>query len=216
MSDEEPYAVLHLDELEEIPGPGSLTWRPVRARFDIRAFGTNAYTAARAGDDVVEPHDENDEVGHQELYFVACGRAEFRLGGETFDAPAGTYVFVRDPRVHRHAVAREPGTTVLSFGGPPTFTPSGWEWSFRARAMLPQDVDGARRVVEDGLASRPPSPSLSYALACVEAAAGDREAALRALADAIEQAPELRAFAREDREYLGRLQDEPDFERLTR
>ena len=30
------------------PCPGILTWRPVRATLGIRAFGTNAYTAAEA------------------------------------------------------------------------------------------------------------------------------------------------------------------------
>jgi quercetin dioxygenase-like cupin family protein len=73
---------------------------------------------------VVEPHDEDE---HVELYFVHTGSARFTLDGETFDAPAGTYVYVDTPSVHRHAVALEAGTTVLSFGGPPTFEPSEWE-----------------------------------------------------------------------------------------
>ncbi|MDQ6820706.1 MAG: hypothetical protein M3076_10305 [Actinomycetota bacterium] len=47
-----------LDELEAIPGPGTLTWRPVRRTLGVRAFGCNAYTAASTGDDVVEPHSE--------------------------------------------------------------------------------------------------------------------------------------------------------------
>src|SRR4051812_46594988 len=109
------YAVAHLDEIEALPGPGTLTWRPVRATLGIRAFGTNAYTAAQTGEDVVEPHTESAELAHEELYFVARGRATFRLDDEEIDAPTGTYVFVRDPAVHRHAVAAEPGTTVLSF-----------------------------------------------------------------------------------------------------
>ena len=29
--------------------------------------------------------------------------------------------------MRREAYAMEPGTTVLSFGGPPTFRPSDWE-----------------------------------------------------------------------------------------
>ena len=75
---------------------------------------------------MVEPHTE-EGADHQELYFVARGRAEFTVDGERFDAPAGTYVFIPDPGSHRHAVAAEAGTTVLSFGGPPTFEPSEWE-----------------------------------------------------------------------------------------
>ena len=48
---------------------------------------------------------------------MARGTARFTLDSDTFTAPAGTYVFVREPEVHRHAVAEEAGTTVLSFGG---------------------------------------------------------------------------------------------------
>src|SRR3954468_11783267 len=128
MSEPNPlYRVIALDEIEAIPGPGTLTWRPVRATLGLRAFGTNAYTAANAGEEVVEPHTEASN-GHEELYFVARGRARFEIDGESFDAPAGTYVFLPDPESHRQAVAEEPGTTVLTFGGPPTFTPSDWEW----------------------------------------------------------------------------------------
>ena len=110
------WATARLEELEAVPGPSTLTWRPVRAHLGVRAFGTNAYTAERAGEDVVEPHTESAELPHEELYFVARGQAKFSLDGEEVDAPAGTYVFVRDPAVHRHTVAVEPGTTVLSFG----------------------------------------------------------------------------------------------------
>src|SRR5687768_16757449 len=50
------HSVVHLEEIERIPGPNTLTWLPVRATLDIRAFGCNAYVAGAAGDDVVEPH----------------------------------------------------------------------------------------------------------------------------------------------------------------
>ena len=78
-----PPRVVHLDDIEAIPGPGTLTWHPVRAQLGLRAFGTNAYTASNVGDDVVEPHDENPDLAHEELYFVARGRATFTLDGET-------------------------------------------------------------------------------------------------------------------------------------
>src|SRR4051794_26090120 len=129
---ERPAKALHIDEIAGMPGPGTLTWHPVRATLGIQAFGTNAYTANEPGVDVVEPHTESPDLAHEELYFVARGRAIFTIDGEQIDAPAGTYVFVPDPASHRHAVAGEAGTTVLSFGGPPTFEPSAWEWSFRA------------------------------------------------------------------------------------
>jgi hypothetical protein len=39
-----------------IPVFGTLVWKPVRKTLDITAFGINAYTAANAGDEVVEEH----------------------------------------------------------------------------------------------------------------------------------------------------------------
>jgi hypothetical protein len=197
------FAVAHLDDLEEVPGPGTLTWRPVRAHFDLRAFGCNAYTAAEAGEDVVEPHDEAGDPGHEELYFVHAGRARFTLDGEEIDAPAGTYVFVRDPAVYRHAVAEEPGTTVLSFGGPPVFAPSGWEWSFRAAPLVESDPGRAREILAEGRAARPDSASIRWGLARVAALDGNREAALARAREALElvgddQREELLADMRDD------------------
>jgi mannose-6-phosphate isomerase-like protein (cupin superfamily) len=190
--------VVHLDELEAIPGPDTLTWHPVRAQLGIRAFGTNAYSAQRVGDDVVEPHTESPEYGHEELYFVARGRATFTLDDDTFDAPAGTYVFVPDTATHRHAVAAEPDTTVLSFGGPPTFTPSAWEWSFRAAPHIEDDPARAREILEDGLRAHPDSPGLRIHLARVEIRAGHEESARELLRRAIDRQPEAVELARQD------------------
>jgi hypothetical protein len=201
------YAVAHLDEIESLRGPGTLTWRPVHATLGIRAFGTNAYTATEAGEDVVEPHTESAELAHEELYFVARGRATFRLDDDEIDAPAGTYVFVRDPGVRRHAIAAEPGTTVLSFGGPATFTPSAWEWFFRADQYVDSDPERARAIVEDGLAVHPDSPGLTIYVAKLEARAGRTEAARDALRRALERQPEAAELARED-EHLAPLLDE--------
>jgi quercetin dioxygenase-like cupin family protein len=207
VTDEDRFAVARLDEIEALPGPGTLTWRPVRATLGIRAFGTNAYTATQVGEDVVEPHTESVELAHEELYFVARGRATFHLDGEEIDAPAGTYVFVRDPRVHRHAVAAEPGTTVLSFGGPATFTPSAWEWTFRADQYVDSDPGRARAIVDDGLATHPDSPGLLIYLAKLEARAQNTDAARHALRRALERQPEAVELARED-EHLVRLLDD--------
>jgi quercetin dioxygenase-like cupin family protein len=121
----ERWRTVRIDDLPDHDvEEGGLRWRPVRHTLGVRAFGCNAYTAPEAGADVVEPHDEDE---HVELYFVHTGAARFTLDGESFDAPAGTYVYIDEPKVHRHAVALEAGTTVLSFGGPPTFPPSEWE-----------------------------------------------------------------------------------------
>jgi hypothetical protein len=180
----------------------------------IRAFGCNAYTAAEAGDEVVEPHTEDPKLAHEELYFVAAGRATFTIDEQTHDAPAGTYVFVPDPVSHRHAVAAEPGTTVLSFGGPPTFEPSAWEWAFRAGPLLRTDPERAREILAEGLEARPSDAGLQYNLACLEALEGNRDAAITALRAAVQARPELAEWARKD-DDLASLPGDPEFEALT-
>src|SRR3984885_15866077 len=186
----EPPKIVRLDELESVPGPGSLTWHPVRLTLGVRAFGCTAHTAPEAGKDGVEPPSEDPKLAHQELYFVFAGRARFTIDGESHDAPAGTYVFVPDPASHRHAVAAEPGTTVLSFGGPPTFEPSPWEWAFRAAPLIRSDPARAREILAEGVERHPGSPSLQYNLAWVDAGEGQRVRALAALAKAIRIRPE--------------------------
>ena len=111
--------------------PGEAEWKPIRQHFNIRSFGTNAYVATSTGDAVVGEHNEIDESGtrHEELFFVAAGSARFTVAGEEFDAPAGTFVYIRDPAVMRAATAGAPGTTVLAVGGEPgaAFEISPWE-----------------------------------------------------------------------------------------
>jgi hypothetical protein len=210
----QPPRTVHLDDLESIPGPGSLTWHPVRATLGIRAFGCNAYTAQKVGDDVVEPHTEDPRLAHEELYFVAAGEARFTIDDQSFDAPAGTYVFVPDPDSHRHAVAAKAPTTVLTFGGPPTFEPSAWEWAFRAAPLIHEDPKRAREIIEDGLDRHGDSPTLRYNLACVEAQAGNHDAAIAQLRRAMQQRPEVAEWARED-EDLAPLRENPEFRELV-
>jgi AraC-like ligand binding domain len=209
-----PPRVLNLEEIEPIPGPGTLSWLPVRYTLGVRAFGCNAYIAHDAGEDVVEPHTEDPELAHEELYFVARGRATFTIDAQTYDAPAGTYVFIPDPASHRHAVAAEPGTTVLSFGGPPTFEPSAWEWGFRAAPLARTDPERAREILDEGLARYPESPSLHYGVACLEALTGERAKAMASLRRAIELRPELSSWAPEDSD-LESLRDDPEFRALV-
>src|SRR2546430_15958467 len=82
------YEVAHIDELEELPiNNGEFVWRPVRRRFGITAFGTNAYTG-NAGQRVIEEHFEREN--HKEMYDVLRGRATFMLADTTIDASART------------------------------------------------------------------------------------------------------------------------------
>ena len=190
------FQVAHLDELERIPVMEGLEWRPIRRRFGIWGFGTNAYTAAKPGDWIVEEHTES-QLGHEELYVVVRGHAAFTLDGDQVDAPAGTLVFISDPAVTRKAVAEEDGTVVLAVGGKPgeAFTPSAWEWYFQAYAEpTEQGIETLRSGIEvDG--ERGP---LYYHLACLEARAGRLDDARAHLIRAIELDPRLEELAAGD------------------
>src|SRR4029453_6130613 len=75
------YEVAHLDEIEEL-NDGRAPYRPVRHHLGITAFGINSWTAADAGDRLINEHDESD-FGEEELYFVQRGHAAFELSGES-------------------------------------------------------------------------------------------------------------------------------------
>lgn len=107
-------------------------WLPLRHKLGVEAFGVNAWVGREAGDEVIEEHNELNEdpaENHEELYLVAEGHATFTVDGDEVDAPRGTLVFVKDPGITRHAVAREPNTIVFAVGARPgvAFSPSPWE-----------------------------------------------------------------------------------------
>ena len=196
-----PYDTAHLSELDAIRGPGTLVWRPVRRRLGMQAFGMNAYTAEKAGQDLVEEHTEETYL-HEEVYFVVSGHATFTVAGHEIDAPAGTFVFIRDPTVKRHALAREAGSTVLAVGGRPgeAFRESGWEFSFAAQPHVDAgDYERAVEVASEGLPRHGDDAGLLYNIACWEALAGRREEALAHLRQAYELEPDkVREWARDD------------------
>ena len=201
---------LSLDEIEGIPVFGSLVWKPVRKTLGVTAFGINAYTAASAGDEVVEDHTE-EQLGHEEIYAVIAGHATFTVDGEEVDAPAGTLVYLDDPEQRRHAIARDAGTTVLAIGGRPgAHELSAWEYFFPALpAMREGDYDAARRILEDGLREKD-APVVRYQLACVEALSGNRERALDELANAVSREPRLATSAQDDEDFAS-IRDDPRF-----
>ena len=190
------FKVAHLDELERIPVMEGLEWRPIRRRFGIWGFGTNAYTAEKPGDWVVEEHTESS-LGHEELYVVVRGRATFTLDGDEIDAPAGTLVFLPDPAVKRRAVAEEEGTLVLAVGAKPgeAFTPSPWEWYFEA---YEQPTEQGIETMQAGIADLGERGPLYYHLACLEARAGRLDDARDHLAHALELDPNLNEIAQKD------------------
>lgn len=194
----EPYSVLRIDEIEPIWVAG-VHWKPLRRTLGIDAFGINAYTAAEAGEHVVEEHTE-EILGHQEVYVVIAGHATFTLAGAELDAPQGTAVFVRDPSVRRSAVAVEAGTTVLAIGGVPgVHQPSAWEWFFEVEKFREGgDTAAALELLADGRAQFPENAGMLYSSACWTALAGDTDAAADWLRAAIELEPRCAEWAQTD------------------
>ena len=205
------YEVASLTDVESLPGPGSLRWTPLRKHFGITAFGINAYTAAEAGQDVVEEHDEA-RLGHEEIYLVVSGSATFVLDGEEVVVPAGSAVFLSDPKVKRFARADEAGTTVLAIGGKPgQHEVSAWEYFFAAYPKADaNDYEGALAELDAGLAQKPDHPPLLYHRACILVRAGRLEEARGFLDRALAGDPELKRWADEDEDLAAlRVAGEP-------
>jgi tetratricopeptide (TPR) repeat protein len=209
------WAVARLDEIEEV-SDGRCPWRPVRHHLGISAFGVNAYTGKEAGDRLINEHDEAEEHDRQEeLYLVQAGRARFELEGESLDAPAGTFVFVR-PGVKRTAFAEEPGTTLLAVGAAAgrAYEASGYEvWMplnelFQA-GEYEQLIERGREAIE----AHPEYAVPMYNLACAESLAGRKEDAIEHLRQALERQDSLRSLAADDSD-LDAIRDEPAFKAL--
>ena len=205
------YQIASLDELESMPvDDEGLMWRPIRRRFGITAFGTNAYTAAKAGERVVEEHTEATN-GHEELYVVLRGRATFTLDGEEVDAPAGTRLREagdearcgrrggRDDRdrlrrADRQAVrGLEVGGGVRGIRLPP------------ARRPRAGDGDDPRRLESD-----PDHWASNYHYACLLALQGRGDEALEKLARAVELNKQAAEWAADDEDFAS-IRDDPRF-----
>jgi tetratricopeptide (TPR) repeat protein len=206
------YAVAHLEEIGEITD-ARCPWRPVRHHFGITSFGVNTWTGRKAGDRVINEHDEEGE--DEELYFVQSGRARFELDGERVDAPAGTFVFTR-PSVKRTAFAEEPETTILAVGATPgqAYEPLGWElWAPFGRlyreGRYAEAADQAREVAS----AHPEYPGLLYNVACCESLAGRKADAIEHLRLAIERSDSVRSYLAGDSDF-DPLRDEPEFQAL--
>ena len=199
---------VRIDDIEGLAVLGTLVWKPVRKRLGVTAFGINAYTASKAGDEVVEEHTERTE---EEAYVVIRGHATFTVDGEEIDAPWGTIVFLDDPKQKRHAIANEAGTTVLAIGGQPGVHPvSSWEYIFPSLpARNAGDWNAARTVLEEALVEHD-IPAIRYHLACVEARAGNADRALDLLRVACEARPDYAPLAAKE-DDLASLKDDPRF-----
>ena len=194
---------------------GTSRWAMIRTHFGIQSFGINAYIADDAGGRLVGEHDElgTGAGEHEELYFIPNGHATFTVNGDEIDAPAGTFVFVRDPAAKRSAVATEAGTTVVVVGGKPdeAFTPSPWERNAPALAYFgTKEYDKAVDAFEQLLAETPDDAGVLYNLACAESLTGKKKEALGHLARAVELDPDFRGLAGKDSDFDA-IRDEEGF-----
>ena len=215
MTGEGPVSAVHLDAIPVTASEGVTQWRAVRRHLGIESFGINAFQADTAGDPVIEDHTETSSgaAGHEELYLVQRGHARFTVEGSELDAPAGTLVFVRDPAARRGAVAVEPDTLVLAFGGTPgePYVPSPWEYYAPAWALSQAgDHEGALRLVSDGLERYPERATLLYNMACYEALSGHADSAVDHLRKAVEIEPRMAEWASDDTD-LDSIRDRPDY-----
>src|ERR1043166_5374183 len=117
MNDKANWHVARLDDMERRGRD-----IPVREHLGIHAFGINAYTPGEDGR-LISEHDEAGS-GQEELYIVLDGQATFEIDGETFDAPAGTFVFV-PPESRRKATGEG---TILALGGTPGEAYQAIDW----------------------------------------------------------------------------------------
>jgi mannose-6-phosphate isomerase-like protein (cupin superfamily) len=203
------WQTARLDQLARSEGRSE--WIPVRRHLGVKAFGVNAW-AGDAGDSVIREHEE-ESTGHEEVYVVLSGQAEFTVGGETVDAPAGTIVFVRDPATERGAKAIADGTLVLTAGAKPgePYEQQPWEVNSEVFPLFDRgDFASAKKLLVEALAERPDSGGLLYNLSCAESQLGEKEAALEHLRRAVEISDEFAEYAKSDAD-LEAIRSDPRF-----
>ncbi len=212
MSDTANWKVARLDEIEK-RGRNI----PVREHLGIHAFGLNAYTPGEDGT-LIGEHDEAGS-GQEELYIVLDGTATFEVDGETFDASAGTLVFVR-PESRRKATG---DGTVLALGGTPGEAYQGLDWGgawpFHIESLTAygeQRYADALEVVRSGLEHTPDHPGLHYNYACFATLSGETgDETFNHLRRSAELFPPFREQARKDDDFAA-VRDDPRFEAALR
>ena len=212
MNDNAKWRVARLDDLERRG-----RFIPVREHLGIHSFGINA---VRRGEDgtLINEHDEAGS-GQEEVYVVLDGTATFEIDGQTFEAPAGTFVSVR-PEVRRKATG---DATVLALGGTPgeAFQALDWgeAWPFHNDSMSAygeQRYADALAAVRSGLERFPDHAGLNYNYACFSTLAGeiDDETFTRLRRSGELFAP-FREQARGDDDFAA-VRDDPRFEEALR
>jgi hypothetical protein len=212
MNDKPKWQVARLDDIERRGRDV-----PVREHLGIHAFGINAYTPGEDGT-LISEHDESGS-GQEELYVVLEGSATFEVGGETVDAPAGTFVFV-PPGVQRKATG---DGTVLALGATPgeAYQALDWgdAWPFHRESMAAyeeQRYADAFEAVRRGLEHTPDHPGLHYNYACFATLAGETgDETFDHLRRSVELFPPFRKQAPNDDDFAA-VRDDPRFEAALR
>lgn len=206
------WKVARLDEIEKRGRD-----IPVREHLGLQAFGVNAFTPGEDGR-LIGEHDESG-TGQEELYIVVEGHATFVIDGETVEAPAGTYVFVK-PEARRTATGEG---IVLALGATPgkAYEPLDWgeAWQFHQDSMgayTDKRYADAVEAVRAGLERAPENSGLHYNYACFATLAGDTgDDTFEHLRRSIELHPSFREQARLDDDFAS-VRDDPRFEDALR
>jgi tetratricopeptide (TPR) repeat protein len=220
---EKGYVFAKLDELEPAPlaAPGATdTGRrryDVRRRFDITAFGVQAFRAPE-GVDVINEHDETflGDAGQEELYIVLGGTATFVIDEESFEAPAGSLVQVQ-PAAKRKATATEDGTTILVVGGTPgeAYEPAPEEAAEAFAAYNKGDYEDALAKQLVVVEKRPNDAVARFNAGCFAARAGRADEAIDHLRRSVEINERIKELMATD-EDLDSIREDQRFGELTK
>ena len=203
----ERFQVMRLDEIDGYADEGRPRWHMIRAVLGIESFGVNAWRATEAGQAIIGEHDELGQGagGHEELYFVLSGRATFTVDGEPVPAPAGSLVFVKDPRRaaqrrrrrgrHDRARDRRPARRRRSRSPPGNALPR------RCASGRPVTGTARSRCLQAQLVEDPENANVLYNLACAESRGGRLEPAVSHLARAVELEPRFAELAHGDTDF---------------
>jgi mannose-6-phosphate isomerase-like protein (cupin superfamily) len=94
-----------------------LTHHPVKPTEFGRWQQLNGPLVCEPGEAFDIEHDEAD-TGHQEVYVVVSGRAEFAIGDQRIEAAPGTVVSAPDPSQTRSYRALAADTRIVCIGAP--------------------------------------------------------------------------------------------------
>ena len=211
MNDKPKPQIVRLDDLERRG-----RFIPLREHLGIHSFGINAIKTDEDGL-LINEHDEAG--GQEEVYVVLEGNATFEVDGETFEAPAGTFISVR-PESKRKATGN---ATVLALGGTPGEAYQGIDWGeawpFHRDSMIAYGEEryaDALEAVRAALEHVPDHAGLHYNYACFATLAGETgDETFAHLRRSVELLPRFREDARRDDDFAA-VRDDPRFEEALR